>query len=464
MTAILFLLAALVMIGFVVFTIIDPSSEAKKTRQELLQTLDPEKEYNFGSLLLKAGPVFFGFGGIGYLINKFWDKSDIRLWLVTGFTVLILGAAYGLYFWAKSEGKSANRNVTLALESLMILGTFSIGTLLFSINGYTNDKFGYLTFGAAEIFGLWTLFITPMVYLTRSKWLLGVQVTLSVFWFSIYLSDSFNLIKLFSFDLLSYKNQTALLLLPVAASVVFGSLYAWHQKNHHNLPESGWRPFFYITGLLTYLSAGSLIMHTILMDGKAFYSGIGNGVVGDIVLALVAIGIFVIDYLAKKSLTGYNINYLVPIVVVLTAAFGLITQSSTPFIGFWFLEVPFIVWLLADYLRQNSQLAQILFYGFNAVQLFLISTDGDNLNWLKLIVLLAILLYSAMLHYTNRALVFYVMIAGIMSVIFKLLAFQANRGIDGFLIIMAIGALVSVYGLFFAQTRSQMIKDKKSKM
>lgn len=457
-TAILFFLAAILLIGFVVIKIVDPSSEAKKTREELIDSIDPDKEMNLAPLFLKIGPVFFGFGLIGYLIRQYWDLSGARLILVSVLLAIFLAISYGLYFYNKTANKSY---LKLYTEASMLVSSFLIGTTLFAINGFVNDTQGFLPFGAAEIFGIWTLFTIPFVYLNRSAWLQVVNVGLSIFWLSIYLHKDLNLIRALNFDLVSYQNQTVFLVLPVVVGIIYILLYSWHQKNKHNEATSPYRPMYYISGLLGYLTIGSLIMHALTTEYYNFYNNFNLGIFADVMMAICVVSAFVIDYIFKKSFKDYNINYLVPILVSIALVCGLLFTPTNPFLPFLFLEVPFIVWLLADYLRQNSQLAQLLFYGFSSIQLFLIATDTQTYNWLKMVTLLAILIYAAIVHFTKRGFVFYVLIAGLIATIFKVIALQA-KGIDGFLLIMVIGGIVSVYGIFFAQTRNKLrqIKNK----
>lgn len=455
----LFLLASIILIGFVVFKIMDPSSDAKDSRKEISDLLNLENEFNFGSLLLKVGPILLGFGLIGYLIQNFWDRSDARLILLSILTIVVFGAGYGLYYYNKTRD-NGSKNLGVLTEALFLLGSFVLGAELFAINGYINDSRGFLTFGAAEIFGLWILFLIPSIYLIKSVWLQIVNLVLSVFFLSLYLSSSFNFIEVFGFDLIPYKNQFAFLWLPVIIAAVHSSIYAWHQYNNHQQPDKGWRGLHYMTGLLAYFTVGAMVIFGILENyGTFFTSGSQTALLADLLIALVALILFAADFLGQRLIKNYNINYLVAVTVVITAIFSMVLGGKDNiFVGFMFLEIPFIVWLLADFMRNRSQVAQVLFYGFNAIQLLLITTNGQgNDDWFKLVTLLGIILYAAIKNYHRRGFVIYALISGVVALLLELV----TKGLDAFLTILVIGAIVTVYGLFYTQTRNAMIKENK---
>ncbi len=56
---------------------------------------------------------------------------------------------------------------------------------------------------------------------------------------------------------------------------------------------------------------------------------------------------------------------------------------------------------------------------------------------------------------------FYVLLMGLITTIFKVIAMQANKFLDGFILVMILGAIIRIYGIFFAQTREKLKKDIK---
>jgi len=454
--ALLFIAATLAIVVYVFAKIADPSSEGVATRAELTQSLDPKKEWNVGVLLLRLGPVLAGFGLLGLIIQEWWDKLELRLLLI-GMIVLIthIGAFVLMKFYAD------RKTTKIFAEALLIIGTFLIGGLLQTINQLTALNTGANLFGIGELTGIWFLIVLPIAYLSRSGWVMSVNTIIGLTWFSTYILTpeqklSVNLASVFNLNTTDiYVNIGLYFVLPVLGSMILVLLYGYHQLKKHSQALDYNRTFYYLSGLLAYLSVGSLVFRGVV-ENFAFFQNTQDGFIADIILAFFTLGVFLVDYICKLVIKNYNINFLTPVIVLLAALIGpLIFGTSQIFIGFYFLEVIYIVWLLADFLRRDSHLAQILFYTFNAIQLFAISTNSESFNWFKLIVILGILMYASIIHYRNRALVFYVVFAGILSLMFKIFATGANS----YLLIFGLGLVLMAFGLFYTQTRSKMLAE-----
>jgi hypothetical protein len=67
-------------------------------------------------------------------------------------------------------------------------------------------------------------------------------------------------------------------------------------------------------------------------------------------------------------------------------------------------------------------------------------------------------MYAALVHFQKRAFTLYVLISGILDLLFKLIV----TGADGFLSIFVIGLIITAYGVFFTQTRSKLIQQKQN--
>ena len=458
MLAFFFLVGGLIVLTFVVFKIMDPSSETKASREELAKGFGSGDGPDYSAILLKVGPAMLGFGLIGYLVRQYWDRSDIRLAIASLLLISFVAAGSYFYYLSKTMPK-AQKVMQLYSETMMLVSSFLIGTELFAINGYFNDTFKYLLFGSSEIFGIWSLCMLPILYISRSKWLLGITTVIYFFWITPYLNPDLNLVRLFGFELASFTSPQAVLLLPSVGVTLYSLLYAWHQKNNHNLPSSGWRPFYYLTGLFTFFTGGALILTGISQN----YSTVRDsfGLVGNLFLILFVVIMFVVDLVLKKSVKGYNINVFSAASLSIAGFVGLfLIKNNQGFLPFLFLEIPFAIWIMADFLRQKSQLSEILFYVFNAIQLFLIVVSPDDLTWLKIITLLAIMLYASWEHLYKKTFVYYTLIAGIAAVGLKLVNSSSRNSIDPFFMVMIVGAVVCVYGLFYSVSRKKILKNK----
>jgi hypothetical protein len=459
-TALLFGLATIVVIAFVFAKIADPSSELKKLEENTPNSQDLKKEWDVGALLLRVGPVLTGFGLLGFLAQQWWGDLLYRLILIAIILVATNISAFVIYKFAQKSP-----NLKAIAEGLLLIGAFMFGGVLYTANEYAKQQTGAYILGTGELAGLWFLFLLPIAYLSRSVWVLGVNLIVSLVWFSTYLLTptqkvAINVSALFNLKTSDiYVNPLLYLFLPVVGSIALILIYAWHQAKKHNLPESGYRAFYYITGLMAYLSVGALVYRGVVENFK-FFQDSENGLIADLIVAILTLGVFLVDYLCKKTLKNYNINYLAPIIIFIASILGPLVFVGRYFIGFYFLEIIYIVWLLSDYLRQRSQLAQVLFYGFNGIQLFAMSTNNDNYNWFRLVIVLAIIMYASIVHYKNRSLVFYTVIAGVMALIFKVFA----TGVNGYLLIFALGLILMAFGIYYTQTRSKMLSDAENKV
>ena len=453
-TALLFIAATLAVVVYVFVKIADPSSEAQTTREEISQSVDPKKEWNIGALLLRLGPVLAGFGLLGLVIQQWWERLEYRLLLVG---LVILAIHVGAFVLYKMVNRSKSYKVFA--EALLIVGVFMIGGFLQTANQIGIQNTGANIMGVGELTGIWFLLVLPIAYLARSSWVLGVNSIIGLTWFSTYILTpeqklSVNLASIFNINNSDiYVNTGLYLFLPVLGSILLVILYGFHQSQKHFLATDHNRAFYYLNGLMAYLSVGSLVFRGVV-ENFDFFQNAQNGLVADLILAVLTLGVFLIDYICKLTIKNYNINFLTPIIIFIAAFLGpLIFGFGHIFIGFYFLEVVYIVWLLADFLRQDSHLAQILFYCFNAIQLFAISTNTDGFNWFKLLVVLGIIMYASIIHYKNRALVFYVVFAGVLSLMFKIFATGAN----GYLLIFGLGLILMAFGLYYTQTRTKML-------
>jgi len=456
LTSILFLVASLVVITFIIIKIINPDESKTLSKEEILNRFNPEKEWNVGAFLLKLGPVIAGFGLVGWIATEWWDQPIIRLLLAAVFTLAMYLVGLILYAFNKN-----NKTQLVFGEASLLAASFLLGGTLYSANDLVLTATGYPLLGIAEMFGIWFLVNVLVAYLAKSTWTFGVNVFVALFWLAGYLNPSFNFAPIFGITngttFLS-DNGFLSLAIPVATLSITACMYAWHQKHNHNQANSGWRAFYYLSGLFSYLIVGALVFRSIHLYNSNFESFGPNGqILADLLIMVITLLTFAIDYVLKKTVAGYNVNYFVAAVIPIAGLLSFIAFPSAIFTGFFFIEVPFVIWILADYIRQNSPLAGPIFYAFNSIQLFALAANTDSFNWFKILVILSILVYAAMVHYLNRTLIYYTMIAGVLTLAIKIFATGAN----GFLVIVLIGVVLMAFGVFYTQTRSKMLKHKE---
>lgn len=454
LTAFLFLIASLVVIIFIIVKIFNPDTEQRLSTADILKRIDPEKEFNTGSLLLKIGPFIAGLGLVGWVSTEWWEYEELRFLILLGITLTL----YLLVAFLQKFAKGNTSFMVLSEAVLLIASFFSIASL-YTGNDLLIENSSSFILGAAEIFGIWFLINFGTAYLFKSNWVLSLNIMASIFWLTPYLNPNFNFSPLLGMNNTeNYQNQYLFLLIPLIAVIISTLTYTWHQKMNHQLPKSGYRTFYYLSGLFSFFTAGALIFHSIDIYYKDFYNlDLRGHILHDAMFALTTLVIFSIDFVLKKNFKEYNVNYLAAIIIPLTGVISLLIFPNSIFTGFFFIEAAFVVWLLADYLRQKSYIAAPIFYAFNGVQLFALASNNDNFNWFKILVILGILVYASLVHYLNKPLQYYVLIAGMLTLIVKIIATGANF----FLMLSAIGLTISLFGVFYTQNRNKILKHKK---
>jgi hypothetical protein len=446
-TSFLFLLGAITLIFFVIIKIANPD-EKETTLKNSPTSANLEKEWNAGAFLLTLGPIITGFGLLGWVITEWWGQADTRLFA----SIIITGVLYVIGYILYSL-PTKNRSLLVLAQASLLLASFMQGAMLYSINDLYVENTGNTLLGVTEMFGIWFIINTVVAYLARSSWIFGVNTFVAFVWLAGYLNPNYNFAPLLGIRSgVMFVNNYIALALPTIVSSATALLYAWHQKMKHNKPKSSWRAFYYLSGLFSFLTVGALIFRSIhLYNNLLENSDSSVQVMYDLLIMIVVLILFGADFILKKSIKNYNINYLVAVSVPLAAIVSAITFPNAIFTGLFFIEVPFIVWILADYLRQNSSLAAPIFYTFNSIQLLALAFNTSTFNWFKIVVILSILMYAAVVHYLRRPLVYYTMIMGIFTLVIKILATDAN----GFLMIVLTGGVLMSFGIFYTQTRSR---------
>lgn len=451
----LFVMAGLIILAFVIAKVTDTSPETKVSKEVILNSLDLQKEFNAGALLLKIGPILAGLGLFGYLADLSQNNVGLRTILIG--ILLFVSAGIGIYLKTKS-GKEEKWSIFS--EALLLIASFASAGFLVTLNTFVSQEYNVNFLANGEFMAIWFLILLGLAYVGKSVWILSISVALSVYSTLVNLGTTLIPSNLIAGDL--FRSDLSAVLALGITSIVSIAIYAWHHTKGHNDATKKYRTFMYLTGLMAFFQVGTLIYLSIDRYFEAFNSANADSttaLISNLIAAGVTLVLFGFDYIFKKTYKQYSISMLALVGVTLATIIGIFgSVSGNPFIAFYFLEAAFLVWILADWVRENSQISQILFYGLNSVQLYAIATSDGVYDWFKLVVIIAIIMYAAVVHYMYRGLVFYTLIAGVLALIIKL--FNVTN-IDGYLILLALGTILMAFGFFFTQTRSELLKNKK---
>ncbi|GAB4144855.1 MAG: hypothetical protein OHK0017_03810 [Patescibacteria group bacterium] len=452
MTAFLFFMATIFVVVFIGVKILVPGDDRVKIKEI---EFDAKRDFNIGQTLLGLGPVVAGFGLIG-LIAQNWSAIDLGLRLVILLIATLASVLGGLVM---QKGFKDIRFKVLG-EALTILGSFTIGATLYVLNDLLKVNGGNY-FGFSEMLGFWTVLLLPLVYVTRSIWILVINLLVQLVWLATYLGKEYNFVSLFGIDPSTFTvvgNRFLFLLLPVVASVV---LIIWHiqlqqRKLGKNITVQ--KAFTYIIGLMATLTVGALVWRGVVENDDQFAYG-SRALAAGLVTSVVTLILFAIDFVGKATQPKYNISYLALGAVLLSSVIGLVSGFPSAFVGLYFLQTAFTVWILTDYLRNHNQVAGILFYVFNAVQLIALATNREPYSLFQLILLLSIMVYAATVHFRRLSFVYYVGAAGVITALVKMLVFRLNFN----WMLFVVGLILMSFGVYYTQTRGKLIKDSRSK-
>jgi hypothetical protein len=449
MISALFLLAALIVVIIVLAKLVFPQldSSLQNSNQEKVK-----KEINFGSLMLAIGPIIFGVGLIG-IIAQYWGGINPEYKLgITLFVYLILfSVGMYLHFYKKDFVSS------VLAEALLILSGFGSGAIIFLFADYLAISQGRSIFGLSEILGLWALTLIPLMYIIRSSWIIGIQSFVHLLWLLTYLGDNLNISEL-GFNVSNgfsiVNNRLIYFVLILVHSLLFISFYRWHQTEPKTIKNN--KVLIYSTGTLAFLTTGAGIWRGVIENLPSFASQNSTWLVVGITSAITVLFFFV-DQIGKHYPTKYHIHWLIFGIVAIAGVVGLLPIFSSYFIGMYFLQSGFTLWMLVDFLRGESKVSESLFYVFNATQLIALGVTTDYSSLFQLVVIIAMLIYAMSLHQDKKGFVYYVWISVFLTGILKI---SVSR-LDFYLALLVIGLLIMAVGTLYINNKQKILNQAK---
>lgn len=444
----LFFLATLIVVAFLIIRLAFPTIDS--SYKPVLKNSMVKKELNPGKILLAVGPILAGLGLLG-LIARYWDGADIalKLTLVLIFLITFLGTGVYLHFYKK------NSVTQIIAEALLILSGFCWGAAIVILAELLAKNLGYSVLGVSEILGLWALGFVPLLYITRSLTIIAIQGLVHIIWLFTYLGDNFNFSQAFGIELLSgdllVHNRIIYFLLILIQSLLFIALYRRYETEDRGLKNN--RVLLYSTGCLAFLTVGAGIWRGVV-ENVGFFSSVNSTIIAALITVGVTLIMFSLDQIGKNYPKVYNPHWLVFAVVLLGGLVGFLPIFQSYFAGMYFLQTAFSLWLLVDFLREKSYVAQALFYVFNATQLIALTIAQDQFSLFQLVLLLAILVYAMSIHLEIKAFVYYVWVCVITTFLLKAII---NR-LDFFWVIFIFGLITMALGIYFV-TISQKVKE-----
>ncbi len=442
-------ISALLVMIFAVIESIDESSRAKQMKLELKEISSFSTDWSIKGILYRISPLLIGVGFMGLLVDKFWVNSTNKLFAITIILCSVMTFTLLQYFLGK---KTTNSNVLS--EILLCFNFFSVGAFLFALNEFVVDQrlngqiissstanisqiaHEVYLMGSTEILTVWILVGLVFAYISKSALQMSIVCILGCVFYINYFLNEINIIK----DIFGYGYQNipipyhinyfSCFIFPFILAIIFPLLYGYNQTHIKNPSSITKRIFYYLTGILSFVSIGSLITYSLWqIPNKMYYIDlierstlelpfIRNDIIYlEYLFAGVALIFFLCDQYFKKAIKGYNANYFVAGVIVLFGLIGYAAMPTYAFLGFYSLSLPFVTWLMVDYLRGKSNIAMILFYIFNSVLLWFYATDTTRFDWFSSMILLGIMIYAAKLHPEDRLFTFYTILSIIFSCI-----------------------------------------------
>lgn len=464
-TAILFFLSSLFVIFFIIIRIFTQSNSAKTGLDSSSSIANSQS----GKIFLLIGPALIGLGTITWFGSE-WSSIDtlIKIFISGGATIASL--LFGFITTTLSKDNKKLPQYIIG-ESFLYLGTLLIGGFLFILNVYFVEN-GFGSFGVSEILGIWFLALLGITYYLRSVWGMLLTAIVHFFWAATFLSAQFTIYEFAGINsgskLEVWSSVELFFLIGVLGVVASGVVASLIRTSYKHIDSVTSRTLQYLTSWMHYGLVGALIMRSIRDDSTELFNG-NNAYITAIILLVVTALLLIVDYNAKTRVKDYTIHNLSLFAVITASIIGIIASQTTlvyqlmsisqpsPFFGFLFLEIAYIGWLLSAYVRDNDETATILFYGFNFIQLFVLTFESSALAIFKLITILAILMYAAIMHSYRKSLVWYVTIMGILTLMIRTI----TEGASIYVVLIVVGVIMMVFGIFFTQAQATL-KNKKA--
>jgi hypothetical protein len=482
---ILLSIAILFVIVFSLTLLIDEGVLSRKMKQEVSTMMSFNTNWNLKGILSKISPVMIGIGFLGLIMSEFWSSSLVRIGLV-GFVFGIISILTILqWYFSKKHQKS-----DFVLDILLIFQFFSTGAFLFALNEFVIDQrwnavyavtknisdnqFTHSVYflGSTELLAIWIIISLIFAYITRSTLLFILGFVFNILFFTNYY---FNEVNIFS-DIFQYQyrnvpipyhiNYFTCFIFPFILAILYPVLYAFHFKKNHQNGDFQQRIFYNLTALMSFFSAGGLMVYSLWQPANRDYINQTISMISpnslyyfsvpiiDFIEGILAFGIFVIDQVFKKK-SWYNVSFTASAFIATFGILGFLLAPKLAFLGFFLFPLPFISWLLADYLRQKSKIAMVLFYIFNPLLLWFLAVDNTRFDRNLLFIMLGIMLYAAWLHKYNRMYIFYCILMAVFGITIGFFGLTFN----GYTFLIIGGFALLVGSLFFREKVQNTITE-----
>jgi hypothetical protein len=467
---ILLSLAVVFVMIFAFVLLIDESSQSKLLKSDVKDMMSFEKNWTLPIIFMKLGPILIGTGIIGLLMSQFWASSLNKLIILGLFTLLLF-----LLTYLQKTFSTKEKNSQLVMDILVIFDFFSIGGVLFALNEYIFDsrwvginlqqtksvlEHSLFLMGTTELMTIWVMVALVIAYFSRSSIMMIFASLLNGLFFLNYYFNEVNIIRdVFRYEYKSllipfHINYVSCFIPPFLLASIFPFLYAYHQQKSHENGDIRDRIFYHLSALMSYFSIGGLIVYSLWqLPNKEFIvssfmrfenqslSFLQGSMNINILVVVASLIVFGIDQFLKTK-KSYNLNITAGITVFICGILGFLINPNLAFLGFYILPIPYSIWLLADFLRQKSKIAMILFYIYNSMLLWVLLIDRSRFDSLIIFLLLGIMFYAGRLHKTNRLYNFYT----IVTIIFSIIIFVFGVTMYSFSTMIIAGVLASLYG------------------
>jgi hypothetical protein len=427
-----YVLAGIISVIFVLININlkGPQLKIQKAAKESF-----EKAFDTGRALLVGGAACFGAGIAGWVWNSQYANTAFILTFFTAVLIAVYGL--GLYFFTKQD------KIQKAVgEATLLSGIFIFGLCLFLLDRFLRDIGAANQFMPGDIFGLWLLGSLPVIYLVKNRWTLSVGFGIGLSWILSYFSSTSIFGELPGVvDLKNGLNPVSWGILTVTSIAVI-LLYAQSQTD--DLEEGGENKlYYYLMGTLSYLSFGISIFIGYISTQNAKILGYGDNfrqniespqsqMIASIGLIFTTLLLFGIDQYLKKALKGsYRITQLAAVSLLLAAIADVVMVrffQADFLLAATFLELAFILWMLADFLRRDSLVAKSIFYSVGSIVTLAIAgsqVSSSNIEsgfykTFELSMVILIFIYASIIHPKNKSFRAYVWFISIIAILTRI--------------------------------------------
>ncbi len=462
---VIFLLVAAIVTGGIVFAIFifaktnDDPLKRQSGQDNLIDTESDSSRrqktnFDWGKVFLSLGPILVGLGIIG-LIWQYWDNYNIQVKLGIGISSLLAIDIFGLFLLELGQRRKST-DLLLVAKSLMIIGSFLLGGVLFLIG----DALSLNPLNVGALLGLWFLGTLPFTFIVRNLWQFGVSAFVGAIYIISFITlgarIELNEMEVSEFVILSGNTwfyYSVLFIFLGTNAFIYSFSKNQLQRGLSTLPKF----FTYGFQIINYLGLLAAVLLAVVNENELIVDNFVDSIYLYSILAFALLflaGTIGLEYFGKAY--QFSTWWLPGSIILFSGLTGFLgIPGFSELTGIFLIQLPLVLWVVWEYLQKPNILTAILAYVFNTIFYLIWATREDLFASISLLLGVVIFLILATYHSSKRDFLIYSWIAAAFAAIVKILVL----GLEASWVIFIAGIFLMLVGLYLIRIQKSRGKN-----